>query len=506
MNKIIHKLASASNKIRRYFNNKEIIVFIGKKGVKVIAYDKKKNIDSIFVYHDDAEKIKRYKNFLKKYKSFDIYFLLNNKECHLKHEFIPAFETIIKSNPIEKFIEENYNPENIIAYSIYNIDRTNGETFETILAVSEYSKQVRQLLEFVIYNGFNFGGAYFLALEFESIIESILARKNIYDCQDDLQVLVTITEASGIHIAIKHNKNILNEIVVEFPEKKSAMYIVGTIEQGVSDALLQYKGYINSLELRICLILLCDQNLCDLLKKVKSFEKFFIVTYNTNNDSKEQEADDIKYNQGELLFETFSSNRQYLAVNELLSAISKFTAINSIAFKPLVLIVIIIIGIIFSFKYQTILNERETKILNNQYYSLSEQYRNIKKRHPNVENVTNLADLYNYQNILAIESRNPFSFLKILFSIDPGEVKITNVIWDLKQANILDKKEELIVSILYEDNKNNMEVINQKLAKYLTKVKKAFVNYKITYIKNMDSITKLPKKTILPATIIISEK
>ena len=46
-------------------------------------------------------------------------------------------------------------------------------------------------------------------------------------------------------------------------------------------------------------------------------------------------------------------------------------------------------------KYQSVLTQKETMRVNNQYYLLSEQYRNIKKRYPEINNITNLVELYN---------------------------------------------------------------------------------------------------------------
>ena len=67
---------------------------------------------------------------------------------------MPMLQSIIKFNPVEKFIEDNYKPDDIIAYNVYNIDYKNGEVWESIIAISPYTETIQELLEFIIYNSF----------------------------------------------------------------------------------------------------------------------------------------------------------------------------------------------------------------------------------------------------------------------------------------------------------------------------------------------------------------
>ena len=60
--------------------------------------------------------------------------------------------------------------------------------------LSPYAIPTNQLLEFVIYNSFEFNGIYFLSLEFETIINAILAEKHNTKFQNDFQIFATITE------------------------------------------------------------------------------------------------------------------------------------------------------------------------------------------------------------------------------------------------------------------------------------------------------------------------
>ena len=181
-----------------------------------------------------------------------ILILFDSKDCQIKHEFMPMLQSIVKSNPVEKFIQDNYKPEDIIAYNIYNVNNDNrhGELWETTIASTTYSYFIEQLLEFIIHNSFKFIGIYFLSLEFESIVGAILKTQNSSDSQNDLQIFVTITEASSIRVATKYKKNILDESTVEFPSEKSDHYIAGTIEQAISDQILKFKADAKSLAMK----------------------------------------------------------------------------------------------------------------------------------------------------------------------------------------------------------------------------------------------------------------
>ena len=108
MEKISPKLEIANNLINRLFYAKKLIIFIGKIGIRIIACYKHQSIDNIFVPYEKADHVQICCAFLKNYKKFQVVVLLDTPECELRHEFMPMLQSIIKSNPIEKFIQDNY--------------------------------------------------------------------------------------------------------------------------------------------------------------------------------------------------------------------------------------------------------------------------------------------------------------------------------------------------------------------------------------------------------------
>ena len=503
MEKISPKLEIANNLINRLFYAKKLIIFIGKIGIRIIACYKHQSIDNIFVPYEKADHVQICCAFLKNYKKFQVVVLLDTPECELRHEFMPVLQSIIKSNPIEKFIQDNYKPEDIIAYNVHNIETShvNGEVWETVMASSPYAIPTNQLLEFVIYNSFEFNGIYFLSLEFETIINAILAEKHNTKFQNDFQIFATITETSGIRIAIKYKKHVLDEVTISFPSDKSDLYIAGTIEQAISDKILKYKTYVTSLELKICLIFIGDKVLCEIFEKIPSFQIYNIITYVTVPlvaEGYSQHFQDAK------LLELFIKNKKYLASNQLLRSITKLTTVNSVMFKPLFLIIIGIIVFLISLKYHSLRVQQETLELNNKYYSLSEKSRNIKKRYPEVENISNLTNFYNLQTLLSIKLPTPFESIKKLFSLNSPDIKIINVNWAIEEINFTDKKTLLSVDILYTSNKKDDAGVQQVLQSYVNSLRLIFAGHHINYSIEYDNTTELLTTITIPAKLTIS--
>ena len=505
MEKNHSKLEIITNFVNSILHKNKLIIFIGKSGIRIITYYKHQVLSTIFVDYKDQGYLTICCTFLKDYKRFQVLILLDSPECQLKHEFMPMLQSILKFNPVEKFIQDNYKPEDIIAYYVFNVggDTTNGEIYETIIASSTYTYSINQLLEFIIYNSFRFNGIYFLSLEFESIIDAILKIKHATDCQKDLQIFVTITEASNIRIVTKYKKNILDELTVDFPSDKSDLYIAGTIEQAISDQILKYKAYMQSLDLKICLIFLCNKTLCKIFEEMPSLQIHHIVTY--SNDSMLVENKN-KHFQDNSLLELFMENKKHLALNKLLRSITKLIAFNSFMFKPLFLIIIGIIIFLASLKYHSILIHKETIELNDKYYSSSEKYRSMKKRHPEIHDITNLTDLYNLQTMLSIKEPNHFDFLKNLFSINSPNIEVINIHWYAKDTTLDNKKTFLEFDLLYINNKKGIEIAKKILDNYVNEIKLIFQEYQVTYVIEYDNVIELPRTLTIPAKITVSAR
>lgn len=495
------------NLFNNLFHKKNLIILIGRKGIILSAIKKHKVINTIFIESDAEDFQRRYRRFLKKYKQYHIVFLLDDKNCTLKHEIMPILGSIIKSNPVENFIEKNYNTEDIVAHNVYEITTQNGEVWNSTIASMPYMFPVDELLEYVINNSFKYSGTYFLSLEFETIIERILQKTQNTECINHLQIFATITRSSDIRIVVKYKKNIMDEQMIEYPHDKSDEYVQGTIEQTIYDKLIYYKSFIEKLKLPICVITLSDRKLQILLKTL-NFENCKTVAISGEDIclSKKQKKTPFQDN---VLLEIFDNFNTHLALNKPLKSITKLTPINNIVFKPLIAIMIGVCITLAAIKYKTITLQGETTNYNQKYYSLSEEYRSIQKKHPELKNASDLVELYNLENIISKTTITPFDHIKTIFAFDKPNLKVKNVAWrivDSQNINLLESKLSITINYQYEGPRHTtidgIQIVND----YSNRLKSVFTTHKLKYKRDPEKIIEIAKKVIVPATITFETK
>lgn len=497
-----YRLEFFVNLFNNLFHRKNVIVLVGKTGITFSALKKHKVISSIFVDSKDADFQKKYRKFFKKYKNYHIVFLLDDKNCVLKHEIMTILGSIIKSNPVENFIQKNYHPEDIVAHNVYEVTTQNGEVWNTCIASMPFIFPINELLEYVINNSFKYSGIYFLSLEFETIIERILQKTQNTECTNHLQIFATITRASDIRIAVKYKKNIMDEQMIEYPKDKSDMYVQGTIEQTITDKLIYYKSFIEKLNLQTCVITLSDKKLKNLLSTLE-FEncKTIAIAGEDITVSKSKKSDRFQDN---ILLEIFDNFNTHLALNKPLKSITKLSLINIIVFKPLLAIMFGICVTLSAIKYKSIMLQNETTEFNQEYYLLSEKYRDIQKRHPKLKNATDLIELYNLENIISKTTITPFDHIKSIFSFDSENLKIKKMYWainDPQNITLLNNKLNVTIDYQYEGPRHSalhgIEIVNG----YANRLKSIFPKQNLKYERNPDDITEIAKKVIIPAKI-----
>lgn len=490
------------NLFNNLFHKKNVIVLVGKTGITFSALKKHKVISSIFVDSKAENFQKKYRKFFKKYKNYHIVFLLDDKNCTLKHEIMPILGSIIKSNPVENFIQKNYHPEDIVAHNVYEITTQNGETWNTCIASMPFIFPINELLEYVINNSFKYSGMYFLSLEFKTIIERILQKTQNTECINHLQIFTTITRASGIGVVVKYKKNIMDEQMVEYPHDKSDMYVQGTIEQTITDKLIYYKSFIEKLKLQTCVITLSNKKLQNLLSTLEFDNcKTIAIAGEEISISKSKKVDRFQDN---VLLEIFDNFNTHLALNRPLKSITKLSLINSIIFKPLLAVMFGICIALSVIKYKSIMLQNETTKYNQEYYLLSEEYRDIQKRHPELKNANDLIELYNLENLISKTTITPFDHIKAIFSYDTESLKIKKVSWEIndpQNINLLKNKLDIIINYQYEGPRHStlhgVEIVNG----YANRLKSIFAKQNLKYERNPDDITEIAKKVIIPAKI-----
>ena len=429
----ISKLESLVNFCNNKLYKRAVIILVGKLGLYISALKHNRVKQSIFIKYTNKNSKTLYQNFFKKYKKWHITFLIDHNNCRLKHEMLPVVTSIIEGNPVESFIDENYEADTIVAYNIYEITHQNGEIWNSCIASIAFSPPISELLEYVLSNSLKYSGSYFLSLETSSIIEKLLQETPFTDCCNNLQIFITITQSSGIKLIAKYKQNIMHDETIDYPPGKSDMYIQGTIEQTISDQLIFYKDYIKKLKLKVSIILLVDDALQKLLSDLK-FDNCTIVALNQHKSLGKKRG---RF-QDDILIQNFNRSNTHLALNKSLKSLTQLSFVNSLIFKPLIILALVLIATLANIKFKSFSIREKTSQLNQKYYALSEEYRNIQKRYPNIKNINDLIDLHNLENIINTPAITPFADLKNLFTVtNHPRLEISNIKWNIIVLTVL---------------------------------------------------------------------
>jgi hypothetical protein len=140
---------------------------------------------------------------------------------------------------------------------------------------------------------------------------------------------------------------------------------------------------------------------------------------------------------------------------------------------------------------------------------LSEEYRKIKKKHPEIINVSNLADLYSYETSLKVNHSTPFKDIKDLLALSHPQIDIIRIKWKQVEDAVIVAYSKGIVNIdidLEYNGKLDMASGVSMLDVYINQIKTIFQDYDVACIIDQKKIIQLPKKLIIPAHITISGK
>jgi hypothetical protein len=497
-------LESLTNSFNILFCNKNLIIVIGSSGIMLSCFNRCELIDSVFIKNDNLHNFKKCNLFFKKHKNYSVTFLLDSKECSLSHETMPILHSILKINPVEQYINCHYLKSNIIAYNVYNISRKNGETWETAIAQMPYASPLKPLLNLVIKNSLKFNGIYFLTLEFQTIINSMITRSGNDDSKNDLQIFAAITKASDIRIAVCHKNNIMADDITPYPEEKSDLYICGTIEQIINDKILMFKDYVKNLNLKISILIVCDKSLQKIFNSM-NINGHKIIALSAADISHVKNPTDNRF-QDNLLIELFFRKKSFPASNSQIKSISYLTLVNSIIFKPLVLLMIGLILHTINLKYKISEIQKQTIGLNNKYYLLSEKYRNIKKKYPYITNVNNLADFYNYSSLLKTNYPGPFEAIKDLITVTHPQIMFKKIKWNLiTNSSSITPLQELNIDLEFNGKANITDAVGI-LTSYSNQIRTIFQDYNTSYMVKQNKAIELHKNLIIPAFIKISNK
>lgn len=489
---------------------KNVVVSIGDLGLYLAAFDRRKSVDTLFIPYEDKENLHLlYENFLNKFKKFHVSFLFDSAECGLRHDIVPIVQSIVKTNPIDKFIKEYFRSDEIVGYNVYNINTNPSESWNTMIVSTHYKPPLSTLLEGILSrDSTKYGGIYFLSLEFSTITDVILKKININKYNGYLKIFVCILETSGIKLVAKHHNNIVSITNITYPKDKPILYIQGLIEQAITDCLINLKNHIENYKLKVCIIFIVEQELANLLSQSRFGEHQVIcktinsILDNTNNEEERYLDSALTY--------IFNNNKSFPASNYYLTSISKLSTINSIMFKPLIVVIISLIAIISAIKIKTIDNYKKVASLNLEYSSAEREYYTLKKKYPYIKHATNLADLYVFEALLLIPVPTPFSLLeKFLTSLDKN-FSVESIQWerlDLDNISLVSGKHiQITIFLKFTVQKTSIEDAKKLLAQHISNFEAIFSPMHIVSTILTDEVINFQRQVIIPVFITITDK
>jgi hypothetical protein len=497
--------------LHNILTKKNIILLVGNYGSLLVAVNNDKIINQLFIPIEKQNNLVLYQYFFNKFRQYNIFLLLDDKLSDIQNELIPIIQSVVKVDPIDKFIREHFTANEIVAYNVYNVSTSQGEVWKTVMASTSITPFISNVINYILSNSLSFGGIYFLGLEFITIIDNILIKLKKNDGHKlSLQILLLATETCGIKVAIKHLGNILHIHTIEYPSGKSEVYIQGIIEQQVLDYLIKFKDYIRDKNLSICLILLTSKALKELLLQ-SNFENCSVI-YATINELLDREStlDNIVTSTkfaDHIICQIFSEHKRFLGLNRSTKSLTQLTLINAILFKPLIAVVIGLTVIMGNTKFHSWQKNLETYNLNKKYYIMADEYRKLKSKYPNIKNVTNVADLYSLETLLKIPFPTPFGLIEKFISTLRPNTELKNISWELtSHSDYITKLKSIKLEASLHATSNNItaQEAEIQLNQYLETIASNFPGYKLDVVKS-ENIRFLPPQITIPVYISLSD-
>ena len=483
---------------------KSIIIFVGSRGTYLAAIMSKACIDSLFIPLEDRDNLELYKYFFKKYREFYVFFLYDDEACELKHELVPVLQSVVKVNPVEKFIEEHYQSSDIIAHHVYNISTKSGEVWNSLIVKAPYAPPLSDLLNYVLENSLKFSGIYFLNLEYITLINKILEKSNKLELGDHLQIFTYITKVNSIKFIVKHKENIISLKAVPYPIDRTELYVQGIIEQEVSDYTINLKNYVQKNSLKTCVICLVNSSLKDLLQQSK-FEPLAVLIVSNSEISETRNLSPQEFSDS-VITELFASNKTYPGFNKSVKSITQANVVNFLIFKPLLGFVVILLIILANLKFMTVKNIKNIEALDAQNFQIVEEYRNVRQKYPDIKDVANLADLYSLTALLKVPVLTPFDFIESFLKDLPADIYLNKISWKLNDPNnslYIENYINITVNFKYIKTDISIDETLARLDSYISHLKENFQSFTISYTHSGEPLNTL-NRVIVPVTLIVT--
>ncbi len=489
-----------------YLYNNKVVILIGQKGVLLGAFANNKLIAQLFVDLSQQENLNNYSYFLKRFGKFKIFFLLDNIECQLINERIPTFQSFWKLNALQKFIKQNFLNEEIVACQI--LDGADYGERNATLAMTSYIAPFNILLEYVLEKKFPFQGTYFFDLEMTGIIRKLASNNKNHGWAQELQIFVLMLGVSGLKFIAIHNANILNSKTIPYPADKSNDYLQGLLSKEINDQLIALKSDIEKFALKPHLFFLLEPSLKNSFTAPHNFG--YPITFIGDNLS--LRCSSALQNSVACIFtdlaimNLLSQKPRFLGINQSLQRLAKFNLINSWMFKPLILIVALLVINLIGIQVTVFLTEKSAQRLHRQNAEITRKHQALKTQFPYLKDDANLVDLFSWEKLLKLNLRRHINFIEKFFAHAGGAVEIEKFHWQLANVDDLAAPYNSIqvdIMIKFYDYGDSINAAEESFSRYLAMLAENFRDFDIEHVKFVDKIYKIGDRTVVPAAISI---
>lgn len=412
------------------FSKRNLIIFIGDKNSYMSAFQKDVLIDHISIKDSEYESDK-YIKFLDNYRKYRVSLIIDNSSVALNYADIPISQGISYEDPALEFISKKFPKETLVSYNIYNTTKSEQEIWNTIFASIELKSLLSNIVNYTSSNRFNINGIYFFLLNAPIFSRNILNQIGIKP-ESDLQILITTSNTTQIHLIVSDGGNIISNNIFDAQKDKGDEYMQGIIEQAVIDILISLKNYMHHNQVKPHLMILAHESLKNLLINKSKFDVSQVVIISSRDiafpSAINIEEDDVV---DVTLSYLMNKKLSYNATNDVVNEYTRLHEFNKFLSAPWYFLVVIIVLTVSAVQIRASIKNKEAARLNQKFYILSEEYRDLRKEYPDIPNLEQLVNFYYAEKNLTINQQPPFEDVSKITNYMSKNFVIYKIHWEL---------------------------------------------------------------------------
>lgn len=431
------------------FSKKHIVILLGDKNFDISVFHKGELSDYILI-DEGSSAVNKAIKFLSKFRRYKLFFVLDRSDTEIHHSDIPVSQGIVYKNPLTKFIETKFDEDILVSSNVYKITRSDQEIYHSIFASTRAHETLDKLLDYTSFNGFDINGIYFFALNVPLMIENMLKHLSLDEDYNPLYIFITVTSVNKIRVLIISGNDVMHSEIIDYPQEKGEAYVQGTIEQVVIDSLISLKNHIHHNKVEPLLFIIANESLKNLLLKSKfNIQRTVIISDREFhlNSSKRVVVNKLP---NHIISYFLNQKTHYHASNTIVSEYLRLKSFNKFLSLPWYILISIFVFILVGIEINNILEENKSNNINAKFYSLSQNYRTLRKEYPDITDLEDVVSFYYAEEELKTSQKLPFDTFKVLLSAISNNFDIKRLYWE-----DYNKKSYIIAKVTYQTSQFN---------------------------------------------------